>query len=38
MRSDFNYEGSREFYLIGGKTKPSVPLTSEAHHNQGDMA
>ena len=24
--------------LIGGKTKPSVPLTSEAHHNQGDMA
>lgn len=38
MRSDFNYEGSREFYLIGGKTKPSLPLTSEAHHNQGDMA
>jgi CO/xanthine dehydrogenase Mo-binding subunit len=37
-RSDFNYEGSREFYLIGGKTKPSVPLNVAAHHTQGDMS
>ena len=38
QRTDFNYEGSREFYLIGGKTKPSVPLSVAAHHHQGDKS
>lgn len=27
QRSDFNYEGSRQSYLIGGQTQPLVPKT-----------
>jgi aerobic-type carbon monoxide dehydrogenase small subunit (CoxS/CutS family) len=27
QRSDFNYEGSRQSYLIGGQTQPLVPRT-----------
>ena len=35
QRSDFNYEGSRKSYLIGGRTQPSPPkLTVHAHMSQ----
>jgi aerobic-type carbon monoxide dehydrogenase small subunit (CoxS/CutS family) len=46
QRTDFNYEGSRESYLIGGQTQPLTPKgaakagkqPAEISINEGDMA
>ncbi len=46
LRNDFNFEGSRESYLIGGRTRPREPiqkarskkLVASVTGKQGDMA